>query len=55
MRLPFWLLKGRAVLKDEVASRVTVAVEHLPYRASLVSYLREEKLKGRPIVAHEYL
>lgn len=57
LRLLFWLLKGRAGFKEEVASRTRIAAEHLPYRESLLDYLRAEKRKGRRIVlataAHE--
>lgn len=31
--LPFWLLRGKAALKREIASRVSLLVEHLPYDA----------------------
>lgn len=50
LRLPFWLLKGRAAFKNEVASHTTISVEHLPYRESLLEYLRAEKKKGRRII-----
>jgi 4-hydroxybenzoate polyprenyltransferase len=50
LRLPFWLLKGRAAFKDEVASRAIISTERLPFRESLVTYLRGEKKKGRRII-----
>ena len=48
--LPFWLLKGRAHLKSEIARRARVDVASLPYRQILVEYLQVEQNKGRSIV-----
>jgi 4-hydroxybenzoate polyprenyltransferase len=48
--LPFWLLKGRAHLKHEIARRVRLDVALLPYRTVLLEYLRVEHGKGRSIV-----
>jgi 4-hydroxybenzoate polyprenyltransferase len=48
--LPWWLLKGRANLKREIARRVELDPALLPYRTSLLEYLRTEHDKGRPIV-----
>lgn len=48
--LPFWLLKGRAYLKQEIARRVRIDVTLLPYRTALLEYLRVEHEKGRSIV-----
>lgn len=50
LRLPMWLLKGRAGFKDAIAAHAGISAEHLPYRASLLSYLRSEKEKGRRII-----
>jgi 4-hydroxybenzoate polyprenyltransferase/phosphoserine phosphatase len=48
--LPFWLLKGRARLKREIAQRVQLDPALLPYRTELLDYLRAEHDKGRSIV-----
>ena len=48
--LPFWLLKGRAHLKHEIARRVRLDVALLPYRTVLLEHLRVEHEKGRSIV-----
>ena len=48
--LPFWLLRGRAYLKREIARRVEFDATLLPYRMELVDYLRAEREKGRMIV-----
>jgi 4-hydroxybenzoate polyprenyltransferase len=45
-----WLLRGKAVLKSEIAKRFTLNAEGLPYRRDLVEYLRSESKKGRSIV-----
>lgn len=50
LRLPLWLLRGRANFKESIAAHAGVAAEHLPYRESLLEYLRDEKAKGRRIV-----
>ncbi|MCC6847862.1 MAG: UbiA family prenyltransferase [Deltaproteobacteria bacterium] len=57
LRLPFWLLRGKAALKDEIAKRVTVDPAALPYRDELLEFLRAERAKGRRLLlvsaAHE--
>ncbi len=45
-----WVWKGRASFKDSIASHVSISTQHLPYRNALLSYLREEKKKGRRII-----
>ncbi len=49
-RVPFWLLRGKAYFKRMVAERVTVNPASLPYRADVVSFLREEQRAGRQII-----
>ena len=48
--LPFWLFKGRAHLKQEIARRGGLDVTLLPYRADLLKHLRVEHEKGRSLV-----
>jgi len=50
LRLPLWLLKGRAGLKDAVARHTGISVDNLPYCEPLLGYLRDEKHKGRQII-----
>lgn len=56
-RLLFWIATGRQRFKQALATHSSVAVHLLPYRESLLTYLRDEKAKGRPIIlataAHE--
>src|SRR5689334_11147762 len=44
-----WLLRGRAVLKAEIARRVHIDVTTLPYDAQLLAWLKSERAKGRRI------
>jgi 4-hydroxybenzoate polyprenyltransferase len=46
----FWLLSGRARLKEELAARATIDVAKLPYREPVLAFLREERARGRRIV-----
>ena len=48
--LPIWLMKGRAAFKATVARHADLHVETLPYRKSLLDYLRAERQDGREIV-----
>lgn len=48
--IPFWLLQGRAKLKSEVAQRVRLAGEMLPYRPEIVGYLQAERAAGRKLI-----
>lgn len=50
LRFPFWLLFGRAVLKERVAARSSIAPALLPYRPEFLSYLQAEKSQGRKII-----
>jgi 4-hydroxybenzoate polyprenyltransferase/phosphoserine phosphatase len=48
--VPLWLLRGKAALKQEIASRVSVRVDLLPWNTEFVDYLREQKALGRRLV-----
>ena len=48
--LPFWLLKGKTKLKQELAVRSELNVDSLPYNQDLIEYLEQEKHKGREII-----
>ncbi len=47
--VPLWLLGGKARLKAEIASRVTLNGAALPYTQPLLSWLQSQKAAGRPI------
>jgi 4-hydroxybenzoate polyprenyltransferase/phosphoserine phosphatase len=44
-----WLLKGKAVLKAEIASRVTLNPAALPYNKEFVVWLQSERQSGRSL------
>lgn len=48
-RIPGWILLGKASLKREAASRVSLDEAHLPYNRPLLAYLKEQKDAGRRI------
>jgi 4-hydroxybenzoate polyprenyltransferase len=50
LRIPLWLLQGKAVLKSELASRSSFDASLLPYNESLLAWLKEERAAGRRIV-----
>jgi 4-hydroxybenzoate polyprenyltransferase/phosphoserine phosphatase len=47
--LPFWLLAGRAALKQKLAARIHLNPACLPYRQEVLDLLRQEKAAGRHI------
>ncbi|RMH60753.1 MAG: UbiA family prenyltransferase [Zetaproteobacteria bacterium] len=47
--LPFWLLRGKAYMKQRIAERVMPAIELLPYNEALLDYLKQAKASGRRI------
>lgn len=49
-QLPFWLLKGKAHFKHEIARRVILDVTTLPYQQDLVEFLSGERASGRELV-----
>jgi 4-hydroxybenzoate polyprenyltransferase len=48
--LPVWLLKGRAWLKLQIASRVLLDPRGLPYHPEFLEYLRDQRRLGRHLV-----
>lgn len=49
LRLPGWLMEGKASLKKHITASVSLDVAHLPYNRELLQYLEQEHAKGRPI------
>lgn len=47
LRLPAWLLRGKAALKREVTARAPLDPATLPYNDALMVYLREQAAAGR--------
>lgn len=50
LRVPLWLLRGRAYLKQRIAAEVPLPVSLLPYQPDLLEYLRREHASGRELV-----
>ena len=50
LRIPGWLLKGKAHLKDQVMRRVELDASALPYNSKLLTWLRKEHAAGRKLV-----
>ncbi len=46
----FWLLAGKANLKEKIACRITLDVTTLPYNQPLLGWLREQRAGGRNLV-----
>ncbi|MGC2248918.1 MAG: UbiA family prenyltransferase, partial [Terriglobales bacterium] len=45
--LPFWLIRGAAFLKRQLACRVVLDPSRLPYRQDVLDLVRQERLAGR--------
>src|SRR4029079_2248504 len=43
LKFLWWLRKGKAALKREIANRVDLDAEFLPYNEQLISLLKEQK------------
>jgi 4-hydroxybenzoate polyprenyltransferase len=48
--LPFWLLKGKAYFKQQVARRVNLNAALLPYHTELLAYLAKQHQCGRTLI-----
>ena len=48
--VPFWLLCGKARLKQELARRVELDVATLPYHPAFLTWLCEQHARGRYLV-----
>lgn len=49
-KLPFWLFKGRAYLKQQVVRHAQIDVTLLPYNQELIEYIKSQRATGTPIV-----
>ena len=50
LAVPYWLLGGRARLKDQLARRVTLDAARLPYHEPFLAFLREQQRAGRQLL-----
>jgi 4-hydroxybenzoate polyprenyltransferase/phosphoserine phosphatase len=47
--VPWWLLRGKAALKAEIAKRVSLNPAALPYNETFYQWIAEQKANGRPV------
>ncbi len=47
---PFWLLKGKAFLKQQLSCRVSLNPANLPYHESVVAFVTRERALGRDVI-----
>lgn len=50
LRLPLWLMAGKAMLKRRIADRVSLDVASLPYDERVLAWIDEERARGRRLV-----
>ena len=50
LRIPVWLAKGKAVVKEQLAHRSQFNPVTLPYNKELLAWLREQKQAGRRLI-----
>lgn len=48
--LPFWLLRGKAFLKEQVAARIEIDPSRLPYREDVLALIRTARQEGRATI-----
>ena len=46
---PAWLLRGKAFFKNQVAKRIELTVENLPYNLELIEWLVKERAGGKKL------
>jgi 4-hydroxybenzoate polyprenyltransferase len=50
LRLPFWLMRGKAFFKQQLVSHVTLDPSLLPYHEPVIAFLTREHRRGREII-----
>ena len=50
LALPFWLMRGRAFLKQQIATRTELNPAALPYHPAFLNFLRDERRRGRKLI-----
>lgn len=50
LRIPFWLSKGKAALKQHLAKRTDFDPQSLPYNEELLDWLKQQKAGGRKLI-----
>ena len=47
---PFWLMRGRARFKHEIAARTRLDAEYLPYQPEVLDAIRDARKAGREVI-----
>jgi hypothetical protein len=47
---PFWLLRGRACLKQQISAGTALNVASLPLNEAVLAYLKEQHANGRRLI-----
>ena len=50
LSIPFWLMSGKAALKQTISEKTEIGAALLPYNVTLIDWLREQKKLGRKLV-----
>jgi len=50
LAIPFWLFRGKALLKQKLASHVNAEITSLPFNQQLIDWLQSQKDLGRKLV-----
>ncbi|WP_092796069.1 MULTISPECIES: UbiA family prenyltransferase [unclassified Janthinobacterium] len=48
--MPYWLYKGKAILKQQLARRAKFDVNAIPYNLPLLDWLKQQKAAGRRLI-----
>lgn len=55
---PFWLLQGKAYLKEQLVKRCNIDISALPYNQTTIDYINKRKKEGAQIIlataSHEF-
>ncbi len=50
LKIPYWLSRGKATLKQILAKHYTVDVAHLPYNSEFLNWLQAQRSAGRKLI-----
>ncbi|VEB38825.1 4-hydroxybenzoate octaprenyltransferase [Legionella sainthelensi] len=50
LRIPYWLAKGKAALKQYLAKHTQLHLSSLPYNNDLLQWLKQQKTEGRKLI-----
>ncbi len=48
--LPFWLLRGKAYLKAQLAARASIDIQVLPYDEKVIDLINNARAQGQPVI-----